>query len=79
MKLKVLNAYTEKEEIINVSILKWLLAGTFAMKVDERKYEGWSGYNPFYLFYCEKHRIWIIDYPHGYDFVLWCPKCLEEK
>ena len=31
-----------------------------------------------YLLYCRKHRIFYIDYPHGYRQYFNCPKCLEE-
>jgi hypothetical protein len=79
MKLKVFNSYTGDQEEIKISRIKLFFAKFFPMKIDERKYEGWSDYNPFYLFYCKKHKTWLIDYPHGYNKVLWCPKCLEEK
>jgi hypothetical protein len=74
MRLKVFNSYTEKDEEIDVCPLIKAFASVVPTKVGERKYEGWKGNLPFYLFKCKKHG-WIIDYPHGYDFILRCPLC----
>jgi len=40
--------------------------------------EGWSGDLTFYAFRCQKHGL-VCDYQHGFDDVLSCPKCLDEK
>ena len=39
---------------------------------------GWSGDLTFYAFRCRKHGL-VCDYLHGYDEVLSCPKCMDEK
>ena len=31
-----------------------------------------------YLAYCSKHRIYFLDYKHGYDEYVSCPICLKE-
>ena len=41
--------------------------------------EGWRAPLPIFLFRCEKHGIYAIDYPHGYSQYLLCPKCFEEE
>ena len=33
---------------------------------------------PIYLAYCKRHRIYYLDYPHGYDEYFVCPLCLKE-
>jgi hypothetical protein len=40
--------------------------------------DGWSGNLPFYIVWCHWHKIFFIDYPHGFDNHFHCPKCLEE-
>jgi len=32
-----------------------------------------------YLAYCPKHRVYFLDYQHGYTGYLLCPLCLEEE
>jgi len=32
-----------------------------------------------YLAYCKQHKIYFLDYPHGYEGYLWCPECLRER
>ena len=46
--------------------------------VGDKFKEGWKEPIPHYAFKCEKHGI-IIDYPHGYNQRLECPKCREEE
>ena len=31
-----------------------------------------------YLAYCKRHRIYYLDYLHGYSRYLLCPECLAE-
>lgn len=31
-----------------------------------------------FLAYCRRHRVYFLDYPHGFDGYLNCPRCLEE-
>jgi len=45
--------------------------------VGDRMKEGWKEPIPHYAFNCPKHGL-IIDYAHGYDQRLECPKCREE-
>ncbi|MFW6109469.1 MAG: hypothetical protein ACOC6N_03375 [archaeon] len=46
--------------------------------VEKRFKEGWKEPIPHYAFKCPKHGI-IVDYPHGYNQRLECPKCREEE
>jgi hypothetical protein len=39
---------------------------------------GWSEPIPHYMFRCPKHG-YVVDYAHGYDMRLECPKCRQEK
>jgi len=32
-----------------------------------------------YLFRCHRHKIWAVDYLHGHDKYLNCPKCLPPR
>ena len=46
--------------------------------VEHRTMPGWSGSLPFYAFKCQDHGV-VVDYPHGYDQRLDCPKCHRER
>lgn len=46
--------------------------------VEHRTMPGWSGSLPFYAFKCPDHGT-VVDYPHGYDQRLDCPKCHRER
>ena len=46
--------------------------------VGDRLKEGWKEPLPHYAFKCPIHGI-VIDYPHGYEQRLECPKCREEE
>ena len=46
--------------------------------VGDRYKERWKEPIPHYAFKCPKHGI-IVDYPHGYNQRLECPKCREEE
>ena len=46
--------------------------------VEHRTMPGWEGSLPFYAFKCPDHGI-VVDYPHGYDQRLDCPKCHRER
>jgi len=46
--------------------------------VEHRTMHGWSGSLPFYAFKCPDHGT-VVDYPHGYDQRLDCPKCHRER
>ena len=39
---------------------------------------GWSGDLPFYAFRCKQHGL-VVDYKHGHDERLSCPKCVAER
>jgi len=41
------------------------------------KRDGWNGALDHYAFRCKKHGL-VVDYPHGYNQRLECPRCLEE-
>jgi len=32
-----------------------------------------------YLAYCKRHKVYYLDYLHGYDEVVFCPLCLKEE
>ncbi|MGC8533379.1 MAG: hypothetical protein ACP5MV_01980 [Candidatus Parvarchaeum sp.] len=75
LEVQVYNRKTEKIEDIHLdylSALKLRLKG-FA-KIDERQYEGWSGTIPFYVYTCKSNgkKIFMLDYPHGYEGRLDC-------
>jgi len=57
--------------------LKLKLFGCTYLCYIERK--GWKAPLPIFLFRCEKHEIYAIDYPHGYRGYFTCPRCLEEE
>ena len=38
---------------------------------------GWTGDLPFYAYICPDHGL-FVDYGHGYDNYIVCPKCLKE-
>ena len=40
--------------------------------------KNWSGYAPFYMIYCKKHK-WVETYPSGHYENLLCPECFKEK
>ena len=42
--------------------------------IENRVRPGWSGPLPFYAFKCDEHGL-VVDYPHGYEERLECPKC----
>ena len=46
--------------------------------VGDRFKEGWKEPIHHYAFKCPKHGL-IVDYPHGYNQRLECPKCREEE
>lgn len=64
--------------------VKLSLIQKFKMKINGRLYiehrtrPGWKGSLPFYAFKCPVHGV-VIDYAHGEDDYLSCPKCWEEK
>jgi len=39
--------------------------------------EHFTAPTPIYVAWCKLHRIYFLDYPHGYKGYLQCPKCLE--
>jgi len=46
--------------------------------VGHYKCNGWLEEHPFYVAYCQRHKVFFIDYPHGYTKYLHCPLCLIE-
>lgn len=75
LKVQAYNRKTQKIEDIHLSYLSSLklkLKG-FA-KIGERQYEGWSGPIPFYIYTCKLNgkKIFMADYPHGYEGRLDC-------
>jgi hypothetical protein len=46
--------------------------------IGHRRYPGWKGALPFYVFRCPIHGL-VEDYPHGYSARLECPRCLREE
>jgi len=42
------------------------------------KREGWTGKLPFYIVKCDKHDIYFLDYPQGFEGYFICPLCFEE-
>lgn len=46
--------------------------------IEHRTRPGWKGSLPFYAFKCPAHGV-VIDYTHGVDDYVACPKCFEEK
>jgi hypothetical protein len=74
-KVQAYNRKTEKLETISLgylSALKLKLRGF--TKIGERQYEGWSGLIPFYVYTykLEGKKIFMTDYPHGYEGRLDC-------
>ena len=73
--MKALNVYTgEIEEIELNPIQKLILSLTGIVRIGFRKYPGWRGSLPFYLYKCQICGEYHIDYPHGYTGYLRCPK-----
>ena len=75
--LKV-QAYNRKIENLETLSLSYLTAFKLKLrgfaKIGERQYEGWSGPIPFYVytFKLNGKKIFMTDYPHGYNDRLDC-------
>ena len=39
--------------------------------------EHFTAPTPIYVAWCKLHKIYFLDYPHGYKGYLYCPKCLD--
>lgn len=72
---EVLNQYTNAKENVKLGLYQrlGLAIGKFSVKESNRRYEGWSGELPFYVF---KYRIkdgtnektlLMLDYKHSHD------------
>jgi len=73
--LKAINLYTgEIEEIRLNPVQRLILSLTGKLKIGMRKYPGWRGSLPFYLYKCPICGEHHIDYPHGYTGYLRCSK-----
>lgn len=40
---------------------------------------GFKGEVNLYVVYCRRHRVYFIDYPHGFTEYFTCPLCLKEE
>jgi len=49
-----------------------------SVKIGEYMLEGWSKRLPLYLFKCDEHGF-QISFPVGYNELLVCPLCIDEK
>ena len=72
----MLEAVREVEKIKIIERLKIQLQGY--VYVGDVMKDGWSAPLPHYAFNCPVHG-YVLDYPHGYEQRLECPKCREEK
>jgi hypothetical protein len=66
---RVYNRYTCEVEDIKLGPLNKIgLAILGYTKVENRRYEGWTGENPFYAYKSKEgeQAIVLLDYPHGY-------------
>lgn len=74
--VKAYNKVTGEIEEIKLNYLKALkLAFTGIVEVGERRYNGWSGSIPFYIYSCrakDGNKVFMLDYPHGYGNSLDC-------
>ena len=62
-----------------LSLFKRLALCVFGqVYIGNRTRSGWSGSLPFYAFNCPLHGV-VVDYPHGYENRLDCPKCRGER
>ncbi|MBI4121003.1 MAG: hypothetical protein HY457_01985 [Parcubacteria group bacterium] len=52
----------------------WYRLG-FCVPLDVRRYKGWTGFLPHYLFKCSSCERPSVDYPHGHDGHLDCNHC----
>jgi hypothetical protein len=69
----------QEDHNISLSIYKRLILNLVGqVYVEHRTMSGWSGSLPFYAFRCPAHGI-VVDYPHGYDQRLDCPRCYMER
>jgi len=76
---RVLRTHGEggRREQPKLGLLKRLLVRLgFSVYVGHRSKPGWTGELPFYAFRCNEHGV-VIDYPHGFHGVLYCPLCME--
>lgn len=69
------NRVTEQMEEVHLGIyqsMKLKISGF--VKVDERRYDGWSGKLPFYVYSCRsnKEKVFLLGYPEGYTETLRC-------
>jgi len=64
---------------INLTLIqKFKLKINGQVYIEHRTRPRWKGSLPFYAFKCPVHGI-VIDYAHGVDDFLSCPKCWEDK
>ena len=43
------------------------------------KPSGFKGEVDLYVVFCRKHRVYFVDYPHGYSQYFICPFCSSEE
>jgi len=51
------------------------------VKIGKFKPRSFKDFEDFYLCFCKKHRIYFIDYPHGFEPNTYfnCPRCRSEE
>ena len=67
--VRVLNQYTNSSEMVKLDLYQRLaLALGKYVKESERRYEGWSGSLPFYVFEFRagERKYLMLDYSHGH-------------
>ena len=73
--VKAFNVYTRSEESLELTLSQWLMLRLFGIAyIGERRYPGWRGALPFYVFKCLDCGRLHIDYPHGYKPFFLCER-----
>ena len=75
LKVQAYNRVTEKVEEVTLDYLHSLrLKLSGSTEIGERRYEGWLGSIPFYIYTCKSKgkKIFMLDYPHGFEERLDC-------
>jgi len=65
-----------KETLKKIPFVKKVVAKLIGyVKLGRFKPKKFKDFEYFYLVYCRRHKIYFIDYPHGFEGYFNCPKC----
>jgi hypothetical protein len=79
MSLSQVNAETMLKIISSLTLLQFLvLKIRGSVLVDWVRFDSWKRSLPFYILKCPVHG-YQLSYPHGFNDVLLCPKCVASR